>query len=147
MRRAFLAALSFANRAYLRVWSELLTYSRSDVYLMVTPPKPVEYFAAIANVLLAAVAIWGLSILAVRILKGKSYRWAEMAVVLGLSIPLNALRTVLANRFPYLKSPLIILLGVRGVMLLGACIAIVALIAIVFFHRKLAAAAIAVLAL
>jgi hypothetical protein len=146
MRRAFLAALSFANLAYLRVWSELLTYSRSDVYLMVTPPKPVEYFAVIANVLLAAVAIWGLSILAVRTLKGKSYRWAEMAVVLGLCIPLNALRTVLANRFPYLKSPLIILLGVRGVMLLGACIAIVALIAIVFFHRRLAAAAIAVLA-
>ena len=95
---------------------------------MVTPPKPVEYFAVIANVLLAAVAIWGLSILAVRVLKGGSFRFAEMAVVLGLCIPLNALRAVLANQFPYLKSPLIVLLGVRGVMLLGACIAIAGLI-------------------
>jgi hypothetical protein len=146
MRRAFLVALSFANLSYLRVWSELLTYGHSDVYLMVTPPKPVEYLALMANILLAAVAIWGLSILAVRVLKGRSFRFAEMAVVLGLTIPLNALRTVLANQFPYLKSPLILLLGVRGVMLLGACLAIAGLMAIVFFHRKLAAAAIAVLA-
>ncbi len=146
MRRAFLAALSFANLCYLRIWSELLTYNHTDVYLMVTPPKPVEYFAVIANVLVAAVVIWGLSILAVRVLKGRSFRLAEMAVVLGLCIPLNGLRSVLSNRFPYLKSPLIILLGVNGVMLLGACVAIVALVVIVFFHRKLAAAAIAVLA-
>ena len=77
MRRAFLAVLSFANLCYLRVWSELLTYSRNDVYLMVTPPKPVEYLAVIANVLVAAVAIWGLSMLAVRALKGRSFRWAD----------------------------------------------------------------------
>ena len=147
MRRAFLAALSFANLCYLRIWSELLTYSRHDVYLMVTPPKPVEYLAAIANVLLAAVAIWGLSILSVRVLKGRNIRWAEMAVVLGMCIPLNGLRSVLSNQFPYLKSPLIELLGVRGVMLLGGCIAIVATVAIVFFHRRLVAASIAVLAL
>jgi hypothetical protein len=114
---------------------------------MATPPKPVEYLAAIANVLLAAVAIWGLSMLAVRALKGRNIRWAEMAVVLGLCIPLNGLRSVLSNQFPYLKSPLIELLGVHGVMLLGACIAIVALVAIVFFHHRLAAAAIAGLAL
>src|ERR1035437_2561997 len=105
---------------------------------MVTPPKPVEYLALMANVVLAAVAIWGLSILAVRVLKGRGFRFAEMAVVLGLCIPLNALRTVLANHFPYLKSPLILLLGVRGVMLLGACLAIAGLTAIVCFHRKLA---------
>jgi len=146
MRRAFLVALSFANLCYLRVWSELLTYGHSDVYLMVTPPKPVEYVALIVNVLLAAVAICGLTLLAVGVLKGGSFRFAEMAVVLGLCLPLNALRAVLSNQFPYLKSPLIVLLGVRGVMALGACIALVGLIAIVFFHRKLAAAAIAVLA-
>jgi hypothetical protein len=145
MRRSFLAALSFANLCYLRIWSELLTVQRYDTYLMVTPPKPVEYFAVMANVLLAAVVIWGIGILAVRVLVGKSLRWAEMAVVLGLCIPLNAVRTVLANRLPYLKSPLIILLGVHGVMLLGGCIAIAAVVAIVFFHRRLAAAAIAVL--
>jgi hypothetical protein len=42
MRRAFLVSLSFANLCYLRIWSELLTYSRSQTYVMVTPPNPVE---------------------------------------------------------------------------------------------------------
>src|SRR5450756_1625305 len=126
MRRAFLVALSFANLCYLRVWSELLTYGHSDVYLMATPPKPVEYVALIANVLLATVAIWGLSILAVGALKGRSFRWAEMAVVLGLCLPLNALRAVLSIQFPYLKSPLIVLLGVRRVLALGECIDLLA---------------------
>ncbi len=138
-RYPFLVALSFANVSFVRIWSELLTYSRADVYLMVTPPKPVEYFALIANVLLTATVIWGLGLLAGRLLRGRSFRFAEMAVVVGLCIPLNALRTVLSARFPYLKSPLIGLLGVRGVVLLGVCIAIGGLIALVKFHHKLAA--------
>jgi len=46
MRHAFLVALSFANLCYLRVWSELLTYTPWDTYLMTTPPKPVAMFAA-----------------------------------------------------------------------------------------------------
>jgi hypothetical protein len=54
MRHAFLVALSFANICYLRVWAEVLTYSPSDTYLMTTPPRPVEYLAVVANVLLAA---------------------------------------------------------------------------------------------
>jgi len=138
-------ALSFANVCYLRIWSELLTYTRSDVYLMVTPPKPVEYYALICNVLLTAVVVWGLGLLARRLLQGRNFRFAEMAVVLGLCIPLNALRTVLSARFPYLKSPLIGLLGLRGVMLLAACLVVAGVVALVWFHRKLAAWAAALL--
>ena len=70
MRQIFLAALSFANLCYLRVWSELLTYRRWDTYLMATPPKPVEYYALIANVLLAAVLLTGLTMLVTRVLTG-----------------------------------------------------------------------------
>jgi hypothetical protein len=80
------------------------------------------------------------------VLKGRRFRFAEMAVVLGLSIPLNALRAVLSNQFPYLKSPLIGLLGLSGVIVLGACLAIAGLIVVLFFHHKLATAAIVVLA-
>jgi len=143
--RRFLVALSFANICYLRIWSELLTYRRSDAYLMVTPPRPVEYFAVMTNVLLAAAVLWGLSIVAERVLRGRNIRFAEMAVVLGLAIPLNAIRTVLSARFPYLKSPLIILLGMRGVVVLGLCLAIAGTLALIFWHRKIAAAAVAVL--
>ena len=145
MRRAFLVALSFANLAYLRIWSEVLTYGHADTYLMTTPPRPVEYIALMANVLVAATVIWGLSILAGRMLTGKNFRFAEMAVVVGLCIPLNALRAVLSNYFPYLKSPMIELLGLHGVMILGACIAVFGLIATVFFHRVLSLAITSVL--
>ena len=57
MRHAFLVALSFANLCYLRVWSELLTYTPWDTYLMTTPPKPVDYLAVTVNVVLLA-AVW-----------------------------------------------------------------------------------------
>lgn len=146
MRRDFLAALSFANLCYLRIWSELLTYRPADTYLMTTPPQPVEYLALMVNVLFATLCLWGLALLAQRVLTGRNIRFAEMAVVLGLCIPLNALRSVLANQFPYLRSPLIDLLGVRGVLTLGACLGIGGLVAVVFFHRGVARGAIAVLA-
>ena len=140
MRRAFLVALSFANLAYLRIWSEVLTYGHANTYLMTTPPRPVEYIALMANVLVAASVIRGVSILAVRVLTGKDFRFAEMAVVLGVCIPVNALRAVLSNYFPYLKSPMIELLGLHGVMIAGACVAVAGVIAIVFFHRALSLA-------
>ena len=56
------------------------------------------------------------------------------------------LRAVLSNQFPLLKSPLIELLGLRGVMILGVCLAIAVLITMVFFHHKVAAVIIATLA-
>ncbi len=146
MRHAFLVALSFANLCYLRVWAEILTYRPYDTYLMTAPPRPVEYLAVGANVVLVAVVLTGLSKLARRVLPGKQFRLAEMAVVVGMCIPLNALRSVLSNQFPLLKSPLIELLGMRGVLLLGACLAAAGLLAVVFFHRRLAHAIIAVLA-
>jgi Sulfatase len=146
MRRAFLIALSFANICYLRVWSELLTYRPWDTYLMTTPPKPVAYLALVANVLLAAAALTLLSVLARRVLPGKQIRFAEMTVVLGICIPLNAVRSVLSSQFPLLKSPLIELLGMRGVLALGGCIAIAGLITVVFFHRRAARAILAALA-
>ena len=145
MRHAFLVALSFANICYLRVWAELLTYRPWDTYLMTTPPRPVEYLALVCNIVLMAALLTGLSVLARRLLPGKQFRFAEMAVVLGIFIPLNALRAVLSNQFPLLKSPLIELLGLRGVMILGVCLAIAVLITIVFFHHKVAAVIIATL--
>ena len=147
MRHTFLVALSFANLCYLRVWSELLTYTPWDTYLMTAPPRPVAYVALMVNVLVVAVALTGLSVLARRLLPDKRFRFAEMLLVLGISIPLNALRSVLSGRLPLLKSELIEHLGLRGVILLGACLALAGLIVIVFFHRQAARTIIAVLAL
>jgi hypothetical protein len=46
--------LSFANLCYLRVWSELLTYTPAQTYEMRLPPQPHEYLAVALNVVL-----WG----------------------------------------------------------------------------------------
>ena len=145
MRRYFLLALSFVNLCYLRVWTEVLTYSRADTFMMLTPPKPFVYWALMANVLLGAGVLSGLSLLANRLLTGRNSRFPEMAVVLGLCIPINAIRSVLANQYPFLKSPLIALLGQRGVIALGLVIAVCALVAIFVFHRILSRAAILVI--
>jgi hypothetical protein len=146
MRHTFLVALSFANICYLRVWAEILTYRPWDTYLMTTPPRPVEYLALVVNILLLAAALTGLSFLARRLLPGKQFRFAEMAVVLGIFIPLNSVRSVLSNRYPLLRSPLIELLGLRGVMILGVCLALAGLIAIVYFHHRMTVAIVAALA-
>lgn len=105
-----------------------------------------EYLALVVNILLVAAVLTGLSVLARRLLPDKQFRFAEMAVVLGIFIPLNAVRSVLSNRYPLLRSPLIELLGLRGVVILGVCLAIIGLITIVFFHRRMAAAITAALA-
>jgi hypothetical protein len=51
-------ALALANLCYLRVWTELLTYRRADLYLMKLPPGPAAILAAMANVLLAGGFFW-----------------------------------------------------------------------------------------
>ncbi len=140
MRRAFLVALSFANICYLRIWAEILTYRPWDTYLMTTPPRPVEYLALMVNIVLLAAALTGLSNLASRMLPGKRFRFAEMALVVGICIPLNGVRSVLSNQYPLLKSPLIELLGLRGVMILGVCLAIAGMITVVYFHHRAARA-------
>src|ERR1039458_3761138 len=114
MRHAFLVALSFANLCYLRVWAEILTYRPYDTYLMTAPPRPVEYLAVVANVVLVAAVLTGLSKLARRGPPGVQCGLAEMGVGVGMCIPLNALRSVLSNQFPLLKSPAIELLELDG---------------------------------
>jgi hypothetical protein len=146
MCRNLLVALSLANLWYLRIWSELLTYSSGDSYLMVTPPKPVELMAVVANVIVAALFFLALREIAVRALPGRAFRFAEMLFVASLAIPLNSIRAVLANQFPYLKSPLIQLIGARGVMALAAVIGIAGAIVVFRYSHRGARVAAAVLA-
>ena len=146
MRHAFLVALSFVNICYLRVWSEVLTYRRWDTYLMATPPRPVEYYALIANVVLGAVLLTALAMLAQRVLAGRKIRFAEMALVVAVCIPLNAVRAVLSVQFPLLKSPMVEALGMRGVVALGAVLGLGALAIVIFYHQRAARTVVAVFA-
>src|SRR5262245_6584488 len=51
-------ALSLANLCFLRVWSQLLTYTRADTYLMLAPPSPQTYVALMLDVLVLAGLVW-----------------------------------------------------------------------------------------
>jgi hypothetical protein len=118
-RRDLAVALSLVNLAFLRVWSEILTYRRSDTYLMKTPPPPALYYAAIADVLIGAAILWLAVTAARRYLSPSAFRWVRMAFLVSLAVPLNALRSVLSREFTYLRSPLFELVGTRGVLLIG----------------------------
>ena len=137
-RRDLIVALSLANICYLRVWSELLTYRRADTYLMQAPPGPPALFAVMVNVLLMAGVLWALMVIA-RTMRSKwALRVAEIGFLLFLALPLNAIRAVLSQFFPYLKSPLFELMGTGGVAVLAISVAIAGLASALLFHRRLA---------
>jgi hypothetical protein len=112
---------------------------------MVHPPRPVDYLALIVNVLLLTAVFLSLRAAAARVLGKRGWRFAQMAFVASLAVPINGLREILSQQFPYLKSPLIDLIGVRGVWALVFVIAAGAAIAILFYHRRLSHGAVAVL--
>jgi hypothetical protein len=139
-------ALSLANLCYLRIWSEILTYRHADTYLMKAPPPPVEYLAVMTNVLLAGAVFWGLITLAGRKWSQPMARFVQIGFLVSLLIPLNALRSVLSNYFPYLKSPLFELLGTNGVVVLAVALALAAVAMLAFFRRSSSSIAAAILA-
>ena len=139
-------ALSLANFCYLRVWSELLTYSRGDTYLMKMPPGPAALSAVMANVLILAALLWTLATAARKLLSPAGFGWAEAGFLVFLIVPLNALRAVAAHYLTYLRSPLFEILGPRGVAAAGAVLAAAGGFAIWRRHQKLAANASRVLA-
>jgi hypothetical protein len=146
--RDLFIALSLANLCYLGVWSELLTYTRSDTYLMKLPPAPADYLAVMLNVLLLAGALWAAVTLARRKASKSAFRWVEVAFLLSLIVPLNALRAVLSNHFDFLRSAIFAILSPRMVEMLAAAMAVLALLFIAKYRRgaaRVAAAALAML--
>lgn len=137
-RRDLAIALSLANLCYLRVWSELLTYRRSDTYLMKTPPGPAALAAVVTNVLVLTAVLWGSVFLARRWLSRSQFRWVQIGFLVFLAVPANAVRAVASQYFPYLKSPLIVLLGPKGAAALGVVLVVIAGTVIAIFRRRAA---------
>ncbi|HVX66024.1 MAG TPA: sulfatase-like hydrolase/transferase [Bryobacteraceae bacterium] len=122
--KSLVVALSLANLCYLRLWSELLTYSRPDLYLMVVPYRRADYLAIMINVVLAGLAGWAVALLVERS-GSRALRFAGRAVfLLLLLVPLNAVRSILGNSHELFRSPLLMLIGTRGTLLLGVCLAL-----------------------
>jgi hypothetical protein len=154
MEKQLAIGLSFANLCYLRVWSELLSYTPAQTYEMRLPPQPHDYVALSLNVVL-----WGtvLGILAAKLPLARAatprdapanpavqtYRApllrqaAQWLFLLSLLVPLNALRAVLAGRLPigqqYLKGGLYAALGPAGLSVLAVAAGAAGLFAL---HRR-----------
>jgi hypothetical protein len=72
-------ALSLANVFYYNVWTEILTYTPSDAYLMKTPPVPARYVAAVLNVLVLGGVLW----LAATLARRRRSAWAPEVARFG----------------------------------------------------------------
>lgn len=141
MRRSWFIALSLANLCYLRVWSELLTYTRADTYLMKQPPAPAAYAAVMLDVLLAGGVLWLAGVLLLR----RFPRAADFLLLFSLLLPLNGLRAVLSNRIDVLRSPLLNVVSLRMLALIAGVTALCGIAAMVRYHRRLARLAAAAL--
>src|ERR1700680_1824171 len=99
MGRDLAIGLSLVNLCFLRVWTEMLTYTVGYSYWMKVPPTPIELAGAILDVLLIGCAL-GLSVHFLRARFGESaMKWVRRLFLLSLAIPLNAIRAVVAKVF------------------------------------------------
>ncbi|MEO7652772.1 MAG: hypothetical protein ABIZ80_20110, partial [Bryobacteraceae bacterium] len=143
MGRDLALAVSLANLCYLRIWSELLTYKRQQTYHMKTPPLPAEMLAALVNVLVLAALFFAIA----RFLRPRAPKLLEWGFLLFLAVPLNAIRSVLSNQFPLLKSPLFEAIGPWGVFLVGLTVGVTSLVILLRWTRQTAKLAGTVLSL
>ncbi|MGE5645467.1 MAG: sulfatase-like hydrolase/transferase [Acidobacteriota bacterium] len=139
-------AFSLANLSFLNLWSQLLTYTRPDRYTMKYAPAPALYGGLILDVVLYGAVLWA-GIAACRRLKGHAATLARLGFLLLLVLPLNALRAAMSQHVPFLKSDLILKIGVKGVIILAAVLGLTAALAALRFPRQLARAAASVLLL
>lgn len=119
--------LSWANLCYLRVWSELLTYTEADRFTMASEPSRPHYLAALAGMTGLGLAAWILVSLARR-LPSPLYRLLRWGPVVAMLAPLNALRILLSEQVPwlygYLRQPVVGRLGIFGLALCAGLLAV-----------------------
>jgi hypothetical protein len=93
-------ALSFANLVFLRVWFDLLAAAPLDLLHTKQGPLPVEYEAAIFNV----VALAAVTFCALRFAARMPVWLRKVLVLVGALLCLNALRAVASTYTPLLRS-------------------------------------------
>jgi sulfatase-like protein len=132
--------LSLANLCYARVWSELLTYTPSDAFLMKAAPTPAHYVAAVLNTTLLA-AIFRLAVyLSRRDASGRALRCGQWLLPLPLLGVLHAIGSVVSGHwdlaFRYVRTPVVGMVGRQGLLWVGwALILPAALLTLVWGHR------------
>ncbi|MBZ5653498.1 MAG: sulfatase-like hydrolase/transferase [Acidobacteriia bacterium] len=129
---------SFSNLCYLRVWTGLLDYNRVEMFSMKAPPRPVEYLAAIANVLL----LGALCCAAIRIARqphGICRIAARAGLVLAGFAPLNSLRDTVSLKLslPMLRFGLFTSLGKSNLIIVSVLAGALMALVVLRWHRVL----------
>jgi hypothetical protein len=143
--RDFLAAISLANLSFLHVWSEFLTYTKEQSSFLERPPLGVQFAAAITDVVLLGIVLFGVIRLTRRIGNRYGTAWTVPIVLLLALLPANAARSSFAVYFPLLRSGLLASVGVNGTILVYACLSLS--VAFLLFRLKTRVAGLAMLAL
>jgi len=92
--RDALAAFSLANLCLLRFW-DILLFNSASRYLLKTPGNPVDYWAAIINVLILGSLLWGVVIWMRRKLKPWAMELATCIFLAVLLVPIDFIRRAL----------------------------------------------------
>ncbi|MCS6952665.1 MAG: sulfatase-like hydrolase/transferase [Bryobacteraceae bacterium] len=131
--------LSWANLCYLRVWSELLSYTEADLFTMVSEPARADYVAALGGMTVLGLAAWAAVRLARR-LPSRLLPWLRWVPVVALLVPLNALRIVVSEQVPwlygYLRQPVIGRISIEGLWLSAGLLAVAGLAVVWRFRRS-----------
>ena len=96
---------------FFRRWTEILTFSPGDAYVLRVPPEPVQYYAAIVNTLQVGVIFCLFTLLISRWRSGPLCRLSRMIWLLTLLKPLDAIRKVALETMPSIKHFLMQLIG------------------------------------
>jgi hypothetical protein len=141
----FAVCLSLVNILFLRLWTELLTYTSANSFQMAAPPKPADYLALIFNVLL------GGSLLAavVTFVRHQRTSWLRILTYVGFLLMLvmcgSAIRAAAAKRHTILRGDMLKYLGTGGTILMLALLAAVMILVISLWSRPLVRLAYSVL--
>ena len=138
--RSILISLSFANLCYLRVWSEILTYTEADGYWMPHAPTQAEIAAVMVNVLVLATIAAAASAWISRQNDTATRRWEEVAFLVCMLVPLNAVRSVLASNvsgMSFLRSHALTTFGVWGVVALICLLAAIGVFIVIRWRPSL----------
>jgi hypothetical protein len=138
MLRDFGIALSIANVTFLRIWWELLTYSRADMFYVKTAPPTSVLTAAVLGVLVLSLAIFAVMlILRIYVSNPVVHIGIGAATALLFVVPALSLLFSASNRYPYIRELPLRLLGQRTAIVVGVCAFI--LIAYAFVRTRPAA--------
>jgi len=128
-------ALAISNLTFLRVWWELLTYTKADLFFMKSPPSRTELVAVMLNVIVLTFILTAATAL---VRKYCTARIAQIAVDIAIALvfifPALSLLIALSGRYPKLRELPFRFVGQKISLIIGVTAFV--FIAYVLLHKR-----------